>query len=402
MRVDLSRSLRSFIDGAVDRASRLQRAHQLSAAAEAWDEAAEHAQRYAEAATTDSERHRRVNSAEEFRNLATRLRESLRQQQSAVNGRNRPVHSNATGRHVTEQVDVDNEYRESAARLVHRSDVTFDEIAGLESTKRSIQDAFALSLAQAPSGVELLPVRNILFYGPAGCGKTLLSAATSNGLDATFYSVKVGDLMSKYFGESSKLIQALYDEARSNAPAVVFLDEVDALFGDRDSSDSGAERKVLVSFLTELDGLNDKRSDRHVMTIAATNTPWLLDPATLSRFERKVYIPLPDTAARQQIMERQLSGRGYQLELPFSELAARTDGMSGRELERLAKVLIETMIADTNPDLPDIATRGREEIARWQVRVRPIGRRDVETALAHVRPETTPEIIQRFERWAAR
>lgn len=393
MNVDLSRSLRSLVDGAMDRARHLQARREWSDAAAAWDQAAWHVLEYSRTAGTDDERKRRVNAAADFRSLAERLRSA---ETSASAG---PLTANLDSGGRETSLDEPDEYATAVNHLIHKSSIRFDEIAGLTSTKRAIQAAFALSLAIPPTGIQLPPVKNILFYGPAGCGKTLLAAAASNGLDATFFNVKVGDLMSKWFGESPRLVQALYRQARGASPGVVFLDEVDALLADRDGSDSGSERRVLVSFLSELDGLREKSGDDYVLTIAATNTPWVLDKAILSRFERKVYIPLPDAPAREQILCRQLEERGFQLECSVQRLAERTDGMSGRELERIAKILIETMISRANPDLADIAMKGRQAIASWQMNVLPISERDIENALELVRPETSPELIEKFRAW---
>lgn len=392
MKTDLSRSFSSLIDGAVARARRCQMSERWDAAAEAWEEAASHASKYSEYARSADEKKQRMNTAAEFRAVAQRIR----QMNSPIQP---PVGSLSPATEIAE-LPTENELQQAVRQLIHRSEVTFQDIAGMQETASAIQAAFALSQIRAPQGVQLPPVKNVLFYGPPGCGKTLLAAAASNGLDATFFNVKVGDLMSKYFGESCKLVQALYDEAREKSPSVVFLDEVDALAADRQGADSGTERRVLVSLLSELDGLAQKYSDRFVLTIAATNAPWLLDEAILSRFERKVYIPLPTPEARQQILERQLAGKGYLLEVQVESLVERTGNFSGRELERLTKLLIEQMIMDMNPDLTAVAVRGRRALEDYVVRLRPISNDDLQVALTKVKAETPPELIRRYERWA--
>jgi SpoVK/Ycf46/Vps4 family AAA+-type ATPase len=385
MAVDLSRSLRSLLDGAVERAESLANAGQREAAAKCYEEAAALVERLAEhSPLSDADRKRRQKSAEGYRALAAELRKAP------------PA---ATKVAVGSDAGDDSSLTQAVEALIHRSTISWQHIAGLEETKRSIQTAYALSLAEAPAGVELYPVRNILLYGPPGCGKSLLAAATSNGLDATFFNVKVSSLLSKYFGESSKLITALFDAARRRAPSVVFLDEVDALAGNRDQSDNGAERRMLANLLSELDGVAQKGGDAFVLTMAATNAPWALDPAVLSRFERKVYIPLPDNAAREQILSIELHQRGYQLDLPMSQLVADTAGMSGREIERLGKFLIDRMVADMNPDLPAAALGGREKLSQYKVRVRPLNEGDCRAALAQVRSDTSPALLERFRAW---
>lgn len=377
----------------MDRAVRNQNAQRYHDAADAWDEAARLAGQFADNAQTQLERQRRKQSAQDFRSKAEQLRK-LRPAPVTMPATERPVGEITSG-----NAEAD-EHQATARNMVHRSNVSWSDIAGLEDTKRAIQAAYALSLAQAPSGVRLTPVRNILFYGPPGCGKSLLAAATSRGLDATFFNVKVSNLLSKYFGESSKLVSALYGEARQQAPSVIFLDEVDALTGSRDANDSGAERRMLANLLAELDGVSEKSDRRFVLTIAATNTPWSIDPAILSRFERKIFIPLPDFEARRQILDLQLQQRGYEVAMPLDELAYRTEGFSGRELERFCKVLVEQMIHAANPDLTTIAISGRAAIEAYRVRVRPIGPSDADSVFATIRPETPAALLERYEQFA--
>src|SRR5439155_13430442 len=214
------------------------------------------------------------------------------------------------------------------------SPVTWDQIGGLEETKREIKYALALSIAKAPEGVQIPTWRNVLFYGPPGTGKTLLAAATSNAIRlnakdetrAVFFNVKVSSVMSKYFGESTKIVSELYGQARDTSPAVVFLDEFEALAISRDNDNSGPERRILSTILSELDGLSEKgRRDIYVLTIAATNRPWDLDPAVLSRFEKKILIPLPDEATRRAILEIHLAKKGFKTAVPLADLAALTD-----------------------------------------------------------------------------
>ncbi len=285
--------------------------------------------------------------------------------------------------------------------LIHRSTISWQDIAGLDETKIAIQTAYALSLAKAPVGVRLHPVRNILLYGPPGNGKTLIAAACSHALDATFFNVKVSQLLSKYFGESSKLVTALFEEARRRAPSVVFFDEVDALTGTRHGHDVTAERRMLANLLSELDGVSEKDSQQYVMTIAATNMPWAMDPAILSRFERKILIPLPDTAARERILQLHLEERGYSVEGGLTTLIEHTEGYSGRELERIAKLLVEKMLQVRNPGLPRAAAQGRAAIAAYQIQVTSITRSVVNGILASVRPETTPTMLQRFTEFSS-
>ncbi|GIW70691.1 MAG: hypothetical protein KatS3mg102_0233 [Planctomycetota bacterium] len=330
-----------------------------------------------------------------------------RQDQPAAGGRA----SGAAGleRRAGSVAREDDEALASAvAGLITASSVTWDEIGGLEEVKREIKYALALSLAQAPEGVRVSRFRNMMFYGPPGTGKTLLAAATSNALRrsarhetrAVFYNVKVSSLMSKYFGESARLVSELYGQARDASPSVVFLDEFDALAGSRDREDSGAERRLLSTILAELDGLAEKgRDDIYVLTIAATNRPWDLDEAVLSRFDKKVLIPLPDAASRAAILNIHFAAKGFASEVPLEELVEMTAGYSGRELERFAKEVQNRMIAEMNPELAELVDRGLEAVRGYRLRVRQLTRADFEHAAQRITPQTSPEEMEQFIRW---
>lgn len=389
MKTDLSRGLRLVLDRAVDSARSLERSGPARSAADAWDEVARLSDLLADQAATTTDRDRRLAAAREARKSAS----SLRARSSTPARLPLPQ---------AEAVPGDDEHRQQVRNLIHRSTVTWNDIAGLEETKRAAQMAYALSLATRPDGVQLSPVRSILLYGPPGNGKSLLAAACSNALEATFFNVKVSHLLSKFFGESSKLITALYDEARGQAPSVVFLDEIDALTGTRRDDQAGPERRLLANLLSELDGVGDKGGSPFVMTLAATNTPWSIDSAVLSRFERKILIPLPDDSARSRILELQLTHRGYQVEGGLADLIVRTDGYSGRELERVCKLLIERMFHEQNPELTSAARRGRSALAGYQLRMAAIPRSNVAEILSANPPETTAADLKPFHEFAAR
>lgn len=286
--------------------------------------------------------------------------------------------------------------------LIQKTEVAWHDIAGLEDTKREIKTAYALVMARKPQGVRVRAPSTLLLYGPPGTGKTLLAAATSNGLDATFFSVKVSDMLSKYFGESTRLVSALYAEARVRAPSVVFMDEFDALSRARGSggSDSGPERRLLATFLAELDGLSTKGDAGFTLTIAATNRPWDLDSAIRSRFAREVYVPLPDDAARRRILQLHLQEKGHRLDVDFDNLVHRATGYSGRELSQLCETAVAAMIGRANPDLAALVDRGRQAVADFELHVQPLNREDFDAAFAAIgKPQTSPAELALYARW---
>jgi len=299
------------------------------------------------------------------------------------------------GQGVTKKGVPENEVSE----LIHRSSVTWSDIGGLEKTKEEFKTAYGIEIAKKPEGVELRGWRTILLYGPPGTGKTLLAAATSNGLEATFFNVSISSILSKYFGESSKLISSLYAEARRLAPSIVYIDEVEALSTQRSGDETGAERRVISSLLTELDGLAGKSDKRYVLTIAATNIPWLLDKAILSRFEKKIFVPLPDERARESILRIHSEHQGIESDVNYKELAVMTEGYSGRELERISHEVVSRTIRELNPQIPELVDRGFNTVQSYELKLRPVTKHDFEVVLAYVRPEVSDSDLRRFAEW---
>lgn len=301
---------------------------------------------------------------------------------------------------TAEPVDAAGDLEESVLGLIHRAAIGWDDIAGLTDTIASIKSAYGLALAEPPQGVFLDPIRNVLLYGPPGTGKTLLAAATSNGLAATFFNVKASDLLSKYFGESSRLIAALYTVARRMAPSVVFIDELESLAGVRDGGASNPEGRIVSTLLAELDGLAQKGGGApFVLTMAATNLPWLLDSAILSRFERIVFVPLPDEAARSRILELEVTRRGLASAVPLASLAADWAGYSGREIAQIARDAVQRMVLRVNAGLVAAVDEGRDAAERTLLAVAPITAEEWAAAAGTVPRRTTPEDVARHEAW---
>ncbi len=384
------------IKEALARAKSLYEAREFDKAAAAYEKAANLMFIFAEQAIGREAEERRKKKAIEYREMAMKLRS-----RELVPGAAAP--SNAT---AAPQPSAGGEIRSIVSNLMHASRITWDDIGGLEETKNEIKFALGMTLAQHPPGVKIAAWTRILFYGPPGTGKTLLAAATSNavrstaGVPSVFYNVKVSSILSKYFGESSKILGELYGTARDTSPSVVFLDEFESLAGQRDASDSGAERRILSTLLSELDGMESKgRSDIYVLTIAATNRPWDLDPAVLSRFEKKILIPLPDEATREKILRIHIERNGFQTGVPYAELARLTAGYSGREIERFCKEVTTGMIEESNREIPALVDKGLDAVRGHLLRVRPLTREDFLAAARLIHPQTTREEMKRYYDW---
>lgn len=382
MPVDLSGALRVAIDDKLAEADRKRARGDLEGASRLYRECSVLMRNYAEQTPFPNVKKQRQHIALVYEEKASGL---LRQ--------NKSNSENSQG--ATEKSVLVDEIKQ----LIHHSSVTWSDIGGLEKTKEELKTAYGIEIARKPKGVKLKGWKTILLYGPPGTGKTLLAAATSNGLEATFFNVAISSILSKYFGESSKLISSLYAEARRLAPSIVYIDEIEALSTQRSGDETGAERRVISSLLTELDGLTGKSDKRYVLTIAATNLPWLLDTAILSRFEKKIFIPLPDKKARQSILRIHLEHQGIDSDVSYEELSAMAEGYSGRELERISQEVVSGIVRELNPQIPGLVDRGFDAVQSYELNLRPIVKKDFETVLAHSKPEITVSDLQRFTNW---
>ena len=401
MSVDMSGVLGERLEKALAEARRLEAAGDKAKAARVYARGAKLMGEYAETATSDTVKHKRRADAEKLRAYGEQLKQGRIPVAETGGAGGRGKADGADGK-ATDSGGAENSYIENARGLIRQADVDWDDIAGLDDVQRFVKESYGLALAKRPMGVKLPRAANLLLYGPPGTGKTLIAAAVSKGLEATFFSCKVSDMLSKYFGESSKLIDAVFELAGQMSPSVVFLDDFESLVGDRDADGSGAERRVLTELLACMDGFESKAGDKLVLVVAATNKPWLIDSAILSRFGKLAYVGLPDEAARETIFRLQLVDKGYRLAGSLAEFARLTEGYSGRELEQVCKELIRSMISDANPDLADTAEKGRDAVREYELKVAEIGLDGLEKAMANIRPVTTRDDLARYERWGNR
>ena len=282
--------------------------------------------------------------------------------------------------------------------LITTSNVKWSDIGGLDYVKQLMMETVVIAGLKKPDSIK--PWKGILLFGPPGTGKTLLAAAAAGSLDAAFYDVKSESVLSKYFGESSKLISALYNSARTHSPSIVFIDEFDALSQSREGETSEATRKVLSSLLTELDGLSDKKSDRLLLTLAATNTPWDLDTAVLSRFPRRIYVPLPDEKACEAIIKIQLKDMDLS-KINLGNIAKKCVEMrySGRDLSNFCQQSVWTMIHDVNKDLYKLAEMPFEELKKKSLKTRPLCDEDFAEVWNKIRSPLKESDIRKYEEW---
>lgn len=211
----------------------------------------------------------------------------------------------------------------------------FDDVIGLDEVIEQIraQTILAWNNPELARIYKQDSAQNLLFYGPPGTGKTLLVRALAGELDVPLYTMKVSDILSKWIGESESNVAALFEEARKQPRAIVFVDEFDDLAGKRDGNAHEASKRLVSQFLTELEGLSED-ANQSLLFIGACNHPWAMDAAILRRLT-PMYIGLPDHAARKALFNWHLKDMPYQSDLDIAALADMTKHYSGSDISKL-------------------------------------------------------------------
>jgi len=226
--------------------------------------------------------------------------------------------------------------------------VHWSDIGGLENVKKKLREAVELPIKHPEVFKEMgiRPPKGILLYGPPGTGKTMLAKAVATESKANFISVKGPEILSKWVGESEKAIRKIFRKARETAPCIIFFDEIDAIAKRRGTVfESGVIERIVNQLLTEMDGISILKN---VVVIAATNRPDMIDPALLrpGRFDRLLYVPLPDFRARLEIFRIYTKHMPLSDDVNLEELAKMTEGYTGADLEAVCREAAMIAIED--------------------------------------------------------
>ncbi len=266
--------------------------------------------------------------------------------------------------------------------LIEKPNVRWDDVGGLEEAKQELRESieWPLKMNKLFAHFDARPPKGIILFGPPGTGKTLLAKAVATESEANFISVRGPEFLSKWVGESERMVRETFRKAKTAAPCIIFFDEVDAITPTRGlAQDSQVTERVISQILTEMDGLEELHN---VTVIAATNRMDLVDPALLrpGRFDRHLYIPPPDLATRKAILEIHTREKPLAKDVELDELARRTDKYTGAELAAVCNESAMLAIREYAMKFPEADESSLRKFV--------IEKRHVDAALKKIQPQT--------------
>lgn len=282
--------------------------------------------------------------------------------------------------------------------LVMDEKIFWDDIAGLKNAKNSLKETVVYPFLRPDLFKGLRePVRGMLLFGPPGTGKTMIANAVATESNSTFFSISASSLLSKYLGESEKLVKALFYIAKRMAPSIIFIDEIDSLLTARSDNENESSRRIKTELLIQWSSLSnstaqESASDNRVLVLAATNLPWAIDDAARRRFSRRLFIPLPEYETRLYHIKKLMSSQKNQLtEEDFETIANATEGFSGSDLTALAKEAAMEPIRELGDNL---MIADNEKIREVQLE-------DFKNSLQNIKKSVSPQSIAQYEHWAS-
>jgi len=275
-----------------------------------------------------------------------------------------------------------------------KPNVSWQEVIGLDDAKRAIRESIVYPMKRS----DLFPLgwpRGILLYGPPGCGKTLLAAAAAAEIDGYFINVDAAAMMSKWLGEAEKNVSKLFKMANKlleteNIPILLFIDEIDSLLGTR-NGEVGGEIRVKNQFLTEMDGINNKAKESKLYVIGATNKPWTLEAGFLRRFQKRIYVTLPDNDSRNYLFKQYTAPLKKEKGLKIEDLAKLVQGYSASDIKDIcqaAQLRVVNELFDSGKALEEDSNP------------RAVSMNDFKEIIKIRKPSVSIDMIRAYMRWS--
>ncbi|KAK3913221.1 Vacuolar protein sorting-associated protein 4B [Frankliniella fusca] len=314
------------------------------------------------------------------------------------------------------------------AIVVEKPHVKWSDVAGLEGAKEALKEAVILPIRfpHLFTG-KRIPWKGILLFGPPGTGKSYLAkAVATEANNSTFFSVSSSDLVSKWLGESEKLVKNLFELARAHKPSIIFIDEVDSLCSSRSDNESESARRIKTEFLVQMQGVGNDNDG--ILVLGATNIPWVLDSAIRRRFEKRIYIPLPEEPARLVMFKLHLGNTFNSLsEDDLKQLAKKTDGYSGADISIVVRdalmqpvrkvqtathfrkvkgpsrkdpnVIVDDLLTPCSPGHPDAIEMTWMEVDGDKLYEPPVTMSDMELSLQNCKPTVNDEDLIKLNKF---
>ncbi|XP_013012623.1 katanin p60 ATPase-containing subunit A-like 2 isoform X1 [Cavia porcellus] len=305
-------------------------------------------------------------------------------------------------------IGINSEMRELAAVVsrdiyLHNPNIKWDDIIGLDAAKQLVKEAvvYPIRYPQLFTGI-LSPWKGLLLYGPPGTGKTLLAKAVATECKTTFFNISASTIVSKWRGDSEKLVRVLFELARYHAPSTIFLDELESVMSQRGTAPGGEHEgslRMKTELLVQMDGL--ARSEDLVFVLAASNLPWELDYAMLRRLEKRILVDLPSQEARQAMIHHWLppvsKSRALELrtDLEYSVLSQETEGYSGSDIKLVCR---EAAMRPVRKIFSALENHQAENSHLPGIQLDTVTTADFLDVLAHTKP-SAKNLTQRYSAW---